>query len=89
MSDSLFPKTLVSYEIAADRALRILRGSEHSQCPDISPERLADAFFEKIPPGQCATDWAHEHQFASADDRSDDFMDSNEADDDNHTPPLF
>lgn len=57
--DTNFPQTLVAYEIAVERSLRMLRSSGNPDTPDPDAEDIADAFFRKIPPGTFATDWVH------------------------------
>jgi len=54
--NSPFPKTLVAYEMAVERSLRILR-SINPDLPEPSLDDVSDAFFQKIPPGSFATNW--------------------------------
>ena len=58
-----FPKNLVGYEIALERAFRMLLGSEldaHSM-PD--EEAVGEAFFKQTEPGDFAQQWLAEEKY--------------------------
>ncbi len=82
--DTNFPQTLVAYEIAVERSLRMLRASGNPDAPDPDADAIADAFFRKIPPGTFATDWTH--RLKEADDSA---PAAEESGPDDSTPNLF
>ncbi|MEM6883596.1 MAG: hypothetical protein AAF571_01095 [Verrucomicrobiota bacterium] len=62
-----FPKNLVSYEIALERAFRMLLGSEldaHSM-PDA--EAVGEAFFKQLEPGDFAQQWLADEKYRFSD----------------------
>jgi len=58
-----FPKNLVGYEIAIERAFRMLLGSrmDTHHLPD--HDAVADAFFEKREPAEFARQWLAEEKY--------------------------
>lgn len=58
-----FPKNLVAYEIALERAFRMLLGSQVDSHDVPGPEEVGDAFFRKIEPGEFARTWLAEEKF--------------------------
>jgi hypothetical protein len=85
--DTHFPKTLVAYEIAVERSLRILRASGNPNTPDPDAEAISDAFFRKIPPGEFATDWTH--RMEEPPESSDTVPEEGQSDPGDTTPDLF
>ncbi len=62
-----FPKNLVGYEIALERAFRMLLGGEldaHSM-PDA--EAVGEAFFRQTEPGEFARQWLADEKYRFSD----------------------
>jgi len=58
-----FPKNLVTYEMALERAFRMLLGSQIDSHQMPGPEEVGDAFFRKIEAGEFARQWLAEEKF--------------------------
>lgn len=58
-----FPKNLVAYEIALERAFRMLLGSKVDLHTLPGHEEVGDAFFRKLEPGDFARQWLADEKF--------------------------
>ena len=84
-----FPKNLVGYEIALERAFRMLLGSEldaHSM-PD--EEAVGEAFFKQIEPGEFARQWMADEKYRFSDDSASPDTEENQFDGGQQEEELF
>lgn len=66
-----FPKNLVSYEMALERAFRMLLGSQIDSHQMPAPEEVGDAYFKKIEAGEFARQWLADEKFRFPDPATD------------------
>jgi len=62
-----FPKNLVGYEIALERAFRMLLGNELDAHSMPHGEAMGEAFFKQIEPGDFAQQWLAEEKYRLSD----------------------
>ncbi|MEM1158770.1 MAG: hypothetical protein AAF649_10080 [Verrucomicrobiota bacterium] len=62
-----FPKNLVGYEIALERAFRMLLGSELDAHTMPDEESVGEAFFRQIEPGDFARQWLADEKYHLSD----------------------
>lgn len=58
-----FPKNLIGYEIALERAFRMLLGSDLDAHTMPDEEAVGEAFFKQQEPGEFARQWLAEEKY--------------------------
>lgn len=58
-----FPQNLVAYEIALERAFRMLLGSQLDSHDMPDQEEVGDAFYRKVDPSEFARLWVSEEKY--------------------------
>ncbi|MGF1678534.1 MAG: hypothetical protein ACFCUX_04995 [Candidatus Methylacidiphilales bacterium] len=58
-----FPKNLVAYEIALERAFRMMLGSQMDTHVLPDQNSVGDAFFRQLEPGDFARQWLQEEKY--------------------------
>jgi hypothetical protein len=62
-----YPKNLVAYEIALERAFRMLLGGQMDSHAMPDHEAVGDAFFRKVEAGQFARQWLADEKYRFSD----------------------